>query len=158
MKNLVILFLAVLGCSGSNENIAKVQSENNIVIKSPEFKGVIKNFYKDALYYSPSAKNDTISVSFYKYNGNDETVNVGLYSFKKLEGKYIGISELDNLKVLFYTDDIKLVKDFIELKFIVKDNSHKKVYNKETGPPIYKETYEKFYTYKDGKLTLMKLK
>lgn len=158
MKNLIILFLAVLGCSGSNENTAKVQNENNIVIKSPEFKGVIKNFYKDALYYSPYAKNDTISVSFYKYNDSDEIVNVGLYSFKKLEGKYIGISDLDNLKVLFYTDDIKLAKDFIELKFITKDTIHKKVYNKKTGPPVYRETYEKFYTYKDGKLKLMRLK
>ncbi|WP_449400792.1 hypothetical protein [Chryseobacterium wanjuense] len=158
MKNLIILFLAVLGCSGSNENTAKVQNENNIVIKSPEFKGVIKNFYKDALYYSPYAKNDTISVSFYKYNDSDEVVNVGLYSFKKLEGKYIGISDLDNLKVLFYTDDIKLAKDFIELKFIAKDTIHKKVYNKETEFPVYKETYEKFYTYKDGKLKLMTLK
>ncbi len=158
MKNLFVLLLAVLGCSGSNEKIAKAQNETNIVIKSPEFKGVIKNFYKDALYYSPYAKNDTISVSFYKYNGDDEIVNVGLYSFKKLEGKYIGISKLDNLKVLFYTDDIKLTKDFLELKFLEKDTIHKKVYNKETGPPVYKETYEKFYTYKDGKLTLMKLK
>lgn len=158
MKNLFVLLLVVLGCSGSNENIAKLQNESNVVIKSPEFKGVIKKFYKDALHYSLYAKNDTISVSFYKYNDSDKIVNVGLYSFKKLEGKYIGISELDNLKVLFYTDDIKLAKDFIELKFIKKDTIHKKVYNKETGPPVYKETYEKFYTYKDGKLTLMRLK
>lgn len=158
MKNLFVLLLVVLGCSGSNENIAKLQNESNVVIKSPEFKGVIKKFYKDALHYSSYAKNDTISVSFYKYNDNDKIVNVGLYSFKKLEGKYIGISELDNLKVLFYTDDIKLAKDFIELKFIKKDTIHKKIYNKETGPPVYKETYEKFYTYKDGKLTLMRLK
>lgn len=158
MKSLIILFLAVLGCSGSNESIAKAQNENNIVIKSPEFKGVIKKFYNDAIYYSPYAKNDTVSVSFYKYNNSDETINVGLYSFKKLEGKYIGISDLDNLKVLFYTDDLKLAKDFIELKFIVRDTSRKKVYNKETGPPVYKETYERFYTYKDGKLKLMTLK
>lgn len=158
MKNLFVLLLVVLGCSGSNENIAKLQNESNVVIKSPEFKSVIKKIYKDALHYSSYAKNDTISVSFYKYNDSDKIVNVGLYSFKKLEGKYIGISELDNLKVLFYTDDIKLAKDFIELKFIKKDTIHKKVYNKETGPPVYKETYEKFYTYKDGKLTLMRLK
>ncbi len=158
MKNLLVLLLAVLGCSGGSENIAKAQKESNIVIKSPEFKGVIKDFYKDALYYSPYAKNDTISVSFYKYNANDKIVNIGLYSFKKLEGKYIGISELDNLKVLFYTDDIKIAEDFIELKFITKDTIHKKVYNKETGPPVYKETYKKFYTYKDGKLTLMRVK
>jgi len=158
MKNLFVLLLAVLSCSGSNENIPKAQNENNVVLKSPEFKGVIKNFYKDALYYSPYAKNDTISVSFYKYNDSAEIVNVGLYSFKTLEENYIGISELDNLKVLFYTDDIKFAKDFIELKFIEKDTIHKKVYNKETGPPVYKETYQKFYTYKDGKLTLMKLK
>lgn len=158
MKNLIILLLGVLACSGSNEKKAKAQNENNIIIKSPEFKGVIKNFYKNALYYSPYSKNDTISVSFYKNNDNDEIVNVGLYSFKKLEGRYIGISELDNLKVLFYTDDIKFAKDFIDLKFSIKNVTNKKVYNKETGPPIYKETFEIFYTYKDGKLTTMKVK
>lgn len=158
MKNLFVLLIVLLGCSGSNENVVKARNENNIVIKSTEFKDIIKNFYKDALHYSSYAKNDTISVSFYKYNNNDEIINVGLYSFKKLEGKYIGMSDLDSLKVLFYTDDIKLAKDFIELKFIVKNIIHKKVYNNKTGPPIYKETYKKFYTYKDGKLTLMRLK
>lgn len=158
MKNLFVLLIALLGCSGSNENVVKARNENSIVIKSTEFKDVIKNFYKDALHYSSYAKNDTISVSFYKYNKSDEIINVGFYSFKKLEGKYIGISDLDNLKVLFYTDDIKLAKDFIELKFIAKDTIRKKVYNRETVPPVYKETYEKFYTYKDGKLTLMKVK
>ena len=151
-----MLLLAVLGCSGGNEKIAKVQNENNIVIKSPEFKGVIKNFYKDALYYSPSAKNDTISVSIWK---NESDINVSLNSFVKLKNDYyIGKTDLDSLKVLFYTNNLESTKDFIELKFVVKDTIPKKVYNKETGPAVYKETYEKFYTYKDGKLTLMKLK
>ncbi|WP_412850909.1 hypothetical protein ACL0VS_03650 [Chryseobacterium sp. PMSZPI] len=155
MKNLIILLLVVLGCSGSNEKKIKAQNENNIVIKSSEFKGVIKNFYKDALYYSPYTKNDTVSVSIWK-NKND--INVSLNSFVKLKSEYyIGKTDLDSLKILFYTNNLESTKDFIELKFVTKDIIHKKVYNKETGPPVYKETYEKFYTYKDGKLTTMKL-
>lgn len=156
MKNLFVLLLVVIGCSGSNEKIAKVQNENNIVIKSPEFKDVIKGFYKDALYYSPYAKNDTISVSIWK---NESDINVSLNSFVKLRNDYyIGKTDLDSLKILFYTNSLENAKDFIELKFIAKDTIHKKVYNKETGPPVYKETYEKFYTYKDGKLKLMRMK
>lgn len=154
MKNLFILLLALLGCSGSNENKAKQQNETNVVIKSPEFRGVIKNFYKDAFYYSSYAKNDTISVSFYKYNESDKIINVGLYSFKTLEGKNIGIAELDNLKIFFYTENIDFTTDFIEVKRS-KEKTSNKQYNR---PTTYKETYEKFYTYDNGKLTLMKIK
>ncbi|AZA76485.1 hypothetical protein EG347_02575 [Chryseobacterium sp. G0186] len=158
MKNLFVLLFAILSCSGNSENKTKSHNDNNIVIKSPEFKTVIKNFYKDALYYSPYAKNDTISVSFYQYKDHDKIVNVGLYSFKKLEGKYIGESNLDSLKILFYTDNIKITKDFIELKFVKEETINKQDHKQSDHPPIYKETYEKFYSYKDGKLTLMRLK
>lgn len=151
----------MLGCSGSNKKETKIQSQNNIIIKSPEFKTVLKNFYKDAIYYnSPDLRNDTISVFIGKYGEGKykESTGVALYSFKKLDNDYIGEANLDNLKVLFYNKDLELTKDFIDVKPIRKNIINKQKLDKKSNiPPTYKETYEKFYTYKDGKLTLIRI-
>lgn len=158
MKNLFLILLYIISCSGNDYNKLNTQNENNIVIKSIEFKTVLKNFYNDAVYYSPHAKNDTVSVSFYQYDKNDEFINVGLYSFKKLEGRYISMSNLGNLKILFYSNNIKFTEDFIDLQSVKEISKHKKTYLDRKKPPQYIETYEMFFTYKDGQLKLMTLK
>lgn len=123
---------------------------NNIEIKSEDLKLVIKQFYKDASYYSKGSKNDTLSISFEKDNDH---IKIGLYSFYLLNDNgvnYIGETQVDSIKCFFYATprEIETIKDLIGIREN-KRQLPKKV-NTTTDECFCKETYESLYIYKNG--------
>lgn len=88
----IIIILVLVSCK---------RYSNNIEIINEDLRLAIKQFYRDASYYSKGSKNDTISISFEKDNDH---IKIGLHSFYLLNdngANYIGETRVDSIKCFF---------------------------------------------------------
>lgn len=139
MKKLISLFFIMIICSCD-----LVKNENNIRIKNADLKNRILQFNEDAKYYTGSNTDNTVSVAFWKDNNE---IPVGFYSSKKLRDQdYLGKTNVDKLKVYFYSNDKSTYNDLIAIKYNAKGS-------KNTKDPSH--TYTCYYVFKNQKLELI---
>lgn len=140
MKKIIILFIFFSFCYSCG---------NNIIIKDPKLKKTILKFYKDAQYYSGQnldnvENRNVISVAI---SQDRKDLRIGLYSFVKLNRRnYIGNSKINSLNIFFYSDNVEIAKELLEIKFEI---------NKQDTNEDFAETYTEFYKYRNGKLELI---
>lgn len=60
---------------------------------------------------------------------------------------YIGNSKIGSLNIFFYSDNVEIAKEILEIKFKI---------NKQNTSEDFAETYTEFYKYRNGKLELIK--